>query len=163
MPPSNMPKHKPRQLKEEKMSPTSGRHDPYRNFNFIVEIDGIVSSSFLMVDGLESITEVVEYREGNEISTPRKLTGIHKVSNITLKRGVTNNRELWDWRKTVLDGNTQRRNGSVVILDEKRQEVLRVNFLNAWPCRLKIGGLDALDSQALIEEIELVVEDLRLA
>lgn len=163
MPPSSQPKRKPRKLKkEEKMTPTAGRHDPYRNFNFIVEIDGIASSGFLMVDGLESITEVVDYREGNEMATPRKLTGIYKASNITLKRGVTDNRDLWEWRKTVLDGTPQRRNGSVVILNESREQVLRVNFQNAWPCRWKIGGLDALDSQVLIEEIELVVEDIRL-
>ena len=164
MPPATIPKRKPRKLKEEeKMTPSAGRHDPYRNFNFIVEIDGIASSGFLMVDGLESITDVLDYREGNEIATPRKLPGIHKTSNITLKRGVTNNRDMWEWRKSVLDGSTQRRNGSVVILNESRQEVLRVNFQNAWPCRWKISGLDALDSQVLMEEIELVVEDLRLA
>lgn len=145
------------------MSPSGGRIDPYRKFNFIVEIDGIVSSGFLFVDGLESANEVVDYREGNEMTTPRKLPGLRKYSNITLKRGMTTNRDLWEWRKTVLDGATERRNGSIVVLDEARQEVLRLNFSNAWPCRWKVGGLDALENQVLVEEIELVVEDLRLA
>jgi len=165
MEPSSLPKSKSRnpKKKEEQMSPSGGRIDPYRKFNFIVEIDGIVSSGFLFVDGLESINEVVDYREGNEMTTPRKLPGLSKFSNITLKRGVTTNRDLWEWRKTVLDGATERRNGSIVVLNESREEVLRLNFRNAWPCRWKVGGLDALENQVLVEEIELVVEDLRLA
>ncbi len=144
------------------MSPAGGRHDPYRKFNFVVEIDGIASSGFLSVDGLELANEVVDYREGNEQAMARKLPGLAKVSNITLKRGLTTNRDLWEWRKTVLDGVTERRDGSIIILNESREQVLRLNFRNAWPCRWSISGLDALESDVLIEEIELVVEDLRL-
>ena len=161
---ASLPKPKPRNLKkkEEKMSPSGGRNDPYRKFNFVVEIDGIESSGFLSVDGLESANEVVDYREGNEMTTPRKLPGLTKFSNITLKRGMTTNRDLWEWRKKVLDGATERRNGAIVVLNEAREQVLRLTFRNAWPCRWKVSGLDALESQVLVEEIELVVEDLRL-
>jgi phage tail-like protein len=144
------------------MSPSEGRHDPYRKFNFVVQIDGMESASFSAVDGLESVTEVVDYREGNEVSAPRKLPGLTKYTNITLKRGVTLNRDLWEWRKTVLDGATDRRNGAVIVLNESKEQVLRLNFRNAWPCRWMISGLDALGNEVLIEEIELVVEDLRL-
>jgi len=161
---ASLPKPKPRNLKkkEEKMSPSGGRNDPYRKFNFVVEIDGIESSGFLSVDGLESANEVVDYREGNEMTTPRKLPGLTKFSNITLKRGMTTNRDLWEWRKKVLDGATERRNGAIVVLNEAREQVLRLTFRNAWPCRWKVSDLDALESQVLVEEIELVVEDLRL-
>jgi phage tail-like protein len=148
--------------KEEKLTPSAGRNDPYRKFNFIVEIDGIASTGFQFVDGLESASDVVDYREGNEITTPRKLPGLIKVTNIVLKRGMTTNRDLWEWRRTVLDGATERRNGLIVVLNEAREQVLRLNFRNAWPCRWKVSGLDALESQVLMEEIELVVEDLRL-
>ena len=144
------------------MTPPAARNDPYRKFNFIVEIDGIASTGFQFVDGLESASDVIDYREGGEATTPRKLPGLNKFSNITLKRGVTANRDLWEWRRSVMDGATERRNGSIVVLNEAREQVLRLNFRNAWPCRWKIGGLDALESQVLVEEIELVVEDLRL-
>lgn len=144
------------------MAPSGGRLDPYRKFNFVVEIDGIESSAFLYVDGLESATEVVEYREGAEVSTPRKLPGLRKFANITLKRGMTTKRDLWEWRKTVLDGVTERRDGAIIVLNDSREQVLRLIFRNAWPCRWKISGLDALESEVLMEEIELVVEDLRL-
>ena len=148
MQPASMPKPKlsPKKKKEGNMSPSGGRNDPYRKFNFIVEIDGIASSGFSSVDGLESANEVVDYREGHEMITVRKLPGLTKFSNITLKRGFTNNRDLWEWRKKVLDGATERRNGSIVVLNEAREQVFRLNFREAWPCRWKIGGLDALEN-----------------
>jgi phage tail-like protein len=144
------------------MTPPAARNDPYRKFNFIVEIDGIASSAFQFVDGLESTSDVIDYREGGEANTPRKLPGLNKFSNITLKRGVTANRDLWQWRRTVLDGATERRNGAIIVLNEAREEVLRYYFEMAWPCRWKISGLDALESQVLVEEVELVIENLRL-
>lgn len=159
----NIPKRRPKDIKkEDKMTPAGGRQDPYNKFNFIVEIDGIAAAGFMSVEGIETLTDVIQYRQGNEANQIRKLPGLHKFSNITLKRGVTSNRELWDWRKTVLDGNTERKNGSIVVLNERREEVLRVNFLNAWPCRWKIGTLDAMESDVLIEELELTVEGLQL-
>lgn len=159
----NIPKRRPKRFKKEaKMTPIGGRPDQYNNFNFLVEIDGIATAGFMYVEGIETLTDVIHYREGNEAAKIRKLPGLHKYTNITLKRGVTSNRELWDWRKTVLDGNTERKNGSIVVLNEAREQVLRVNFLNAWPCRWKIGALDAMESDVLIEELELVVEGLEL-
>ena len=144
------------------MTPVAARPDPYRKFNFIVEIDGVTAAGFLSVEGIETLTDVVEYREASEPAQVRKLPGIHKFTNITLKRGVTANRELWEWRKTVLDGHTERKNGSIVVLNERREQVLRINFHNAWPCRWKVGALDAMQSEALIEELELAVEGLEV-
>ena len=91
----------------------SSRHDPYAGFNFRVEIDGITVAAFSECSGLSSETSVVEYREGGEPRI-RKLPGQTKFSNITLKRGVTEDRTLWEWRQTVVNGKVERRNGSVV-------------------------------------------------
>jgi len=148
--------------KEAKMTPAGGRTDPYRKFNFVVELDGIATTGFISVEGIETLTDVIHYREGNEIAALRKLPGLHKFTNITLKRGVTANRELWEWRKTVLDGRTERKNGSIVVLGESREQVMRINFRDAWPCRWKVGALDSMESDVLIEELELVVERLEL-
>ena len=153
----------PRKLKkEEKMSPAVDRNDPYRNNHFLVEIDGMASASFLSVQGIETATEVIDYRNGNEDSVPRRLPGLHKCANITLRRGLTNNRDLWEWRLTVVEGRTERRNGLVVVLDQARRPVLRLSFREAWPCRWSLSGMDALAKETIIEEIELVVEGLRL-
>ena len=72
--------------------------DPYRNFNFRVTIDGVNAGSFAEVSGLSLEVEVVEYRSGNE-QVVRKLPGVHKFGNITLKRGLVGRTDLWDWIK----------------------------------------------------------------
>ena len=148
--------------KEEKMSPAVNRNDPYRNNHFQVELDGMASASFLSVQGIESLTDVLEYRNGNEEALPRRLPGLHRCANIILRRGLTANRDLWEWRLTVLEGRTERRNGVVIILDQALRSVLRLSFREAWPCRWSLSGLDALAKETIIEEVELVVEDLRL-
>jgi phage tail-like protein len=153
----------PRKTKKEvKMSPANERNDPFRNNHFLVEIDGMVSASFLSVQGIESLTDVLEYRNGNEEALPRRLPGLHRCANIILSRGLTTNRDLWEWRLTVLEGRTERRSGVIVVLDAARRPMLRLSFREAWPCRWSLSGMDALAKETIIEEVELVVEDLRL-
>src|SRR2546423_7394777 len=106
------------------MAPSPQRHDPYRNFNFRVEIGGLTIAAFTEVSGLESEAEVIEYREGGD-SRVRKLPGLRKYPNIVLKRGLTQDATLWNWHKGVLDGNVERRNGSVILLDEQGREAVR--------------------------------------
>jgi phage tail-like protein len=115
------------------MPETGKRDDPYGAFNFLVEIDGITVAGFSECSGLTTETDPVEYRNGNEDITVRKLPGLVKYSNITLKRGFTKAKELWQWRKKVLDGKTDRKSGSIVLLDEGRKEALRCNFREGWP------------------------------
>ena len=73
----------------------TSRDDPFRNFNFIVEIDGITTAGFLSVEGLEARIEVVEYRTGNEDITSRKLPGLKSFGNIILRRGLTKDHSLY--------------------------------------------------------------------
>lgn len=70
--------------------------DPLGNYNFMVEIDGSAVANFSEVSGLEIETEVIEYRSGNDISRVRKIPGLHKAGDITLKRGITQSRDLWE-------------------------------------------------------------------
>jgi phage tail-like protein len=128
-----------------------------------LEIDGVATAGVTEVSGLNTETSVIEYREGSDRSLTRKLPGITKYSNITLKRGFTKDRSLWQWRKTVMDGAPQRRNGSVVLLDESRQEVARWNFHNAWPCKWEASSLHAKSSEVAIETLELAHEGFELA
>src|SRR6185312_10856896 len=112
------------------------RIDPYGQFNFIVEIDGIVVGGFSECSGLTTDTNIMEYREGNEQQgIARKLPGLMKTTNITLKRGWTQNTKLWEWRKKVIDGKTQRTSGTITLLDESRQPALRWNFRQGWPSK----------------------------
>ncbi len=137
--------------------------DPYGNFNFIVEIDGIEVASFSEVSGISSETEVIEYRTGNDITSVRKLPGLHKYGDITLKRGITASDGLWQWRKSVTDGDLQRRSASIILLDEARQEVKRWNLLESWPSKYVVADLKATGNEVAIETLVIICERVELA
>ena len=143
---------------------TGDRKDPYRSFNFRVEIDGIAVGSFSEVSGLSSDGDVVEYRNGDDVPLHvRKLPCLRKFSNITLKRGYTQNRELWNWRKNIVNGVADRRDGSVVLMDEERRDVLRWNFTAGWIHKIDGPSFNAKGNEVGIESLEIVVESLNLA
>jgi phage tail-like protein len=139
------------------------RNDPYGRFNFLLDIDGTVKAGFSEVSGSTTETEVIEYREGADKGPTRKLPGLTKFSNITLKRGLTNDRSLWDWRKTVIDGATQRANVTLTLLDESRQPVVVWKIRNAWPSKWEGPALNAKSSDVAIETLELAHEGFDLA
>ena len=82
----------------------SSRNDPYKNFNFRVEISGVAIAGFAECSGLRIEVDVIEYREGGDPSPVRKLPGLSKVGDITLKRGITASRELYDWINAIASG-----------------------------------------------------------
>jgi phage tail-like protein len=135
------------------------RDDPFKAFDFLVEIDGIASAAFSEVSGLESETAVIAYRAGGE-SAVHKLPGLTKFGNIILRRGVTKDADLWNWRKSVVDGNIDRRNGSIVLLDDQRNEVMRWTFRNGWICKWDGPTLNAKANVIAIETIEIAHEGL---
>ncbi|MEO8154444.1 MAG: phage tail protein [Rhizobacter sp.] len=140
------------------------RKDPYRNCNFLVEIDGITQAGFSDCSGLGSSTDPIEYREGGDNTTVRKLPGLTKYTNISLKWGLSDSRELYDWYRKVITGKTERRNGSIVVLDaDGVTEVVRWNFFNAWPTKLEAPSLSAKGNEVAIETLELAHEGLERA
>lgn len=145
------------------MGTTALRIDPYMNFNFNVEIDGITRAAFHEVSGFDSTIDIVEHREGGENTTPRKLPGMTKHANIVLKRGITSDEELYQWHRAAVNGDVQRRNGSIVLLDRRGQEVARWNFTNAWPAKWVGPNLTAEGNDVAIETLELAHEGLERA
>lgn len=139
---------------------TGAMIDPFVNFNYLVEIDGITRGAFQEVGGLESTVDVIEHREGGWNTTTRKFAGQTKHANITLKWGMTVDTELYAWHRTVVEGTVERRNGSVVLLDRRGQEVARWDFVRAWPTKYTGPGLNAEASDIAIETLELVHEGL---
>ncbi len=145
------------------MAETGKRIDPYGNFNFLVEIDGIARAAFHEASGFDSTIDVIEHREGGENTTPRKLPGMTKHSNIVLKWGITDDAELYNWHRNAARGDVQRRNGSVVLLDRQGQEKIRWNFVNAWPTKWTGPTLTAEGNDVAIETLELAHEGLERA
>jgi phage tail-like protein len=144
------------------MAETGSRDDPFSAFNFLVEIDGVTVAGFSEVSGLDSETDPIEYRNGSEDITVRKLTGLRKYPNIVLKRGYTPDRSLYDWRRTVTQGRTERQSGSVVLLNEAREPALRWNFREGWPSKLQGPALNAKNNETAIETLEIAHEGLEL-
>lgn len=139
-----------------------GRTDPYGAFNFIVEIDGVAAGGFREVSGLESSVDVIEYRNGSDDTTVRKLPGLKKYSNVVLKRGLSNDHALWNWYQTILQGQVDRRSMVVVVLNEAREPAVRFELRNAWPCRWSGPDLDAGRSAVAIETLEICHEGVEL-
>jgi phage tail-like protein len=142
--------------------PPGDRTDPYAQYNFLILIDGVARAGFTEASGLNAEQEVVEYREGSENATVRKLPGLATYPNIMLKRGWTQDFDLWNWRKTTLDGVTERRGGSIVLLDEARQEALRFNFREGWICKWEGPQLNSTTNEVAIESIEICHEGIEL-
>jgi phage tail-like protein len=144
------------------MPKTGERVDPFRSFNFLVELDGIAQGSFTECSGLGSTTEVIENREGGDNVTVRKLPGKTSYTDISLKWGSTTSTELWEWRQQIVQGIVVRKNGSIVVFDlANRTEVARWNFARAWPTKWDGSGLNAKGSDILIETLVLAHEGLR--
>ena len=143
------------------MAQTGQRVDPFRNFNFLVEIDGIAQASFTECSGLSTTTEVIENREGGDNVTVRKLPGKTSYSDISLKWGLTDSTELWDWRQQITDGNIVRKNGSIVVFDlANSTEVARWNFVRAWPTKWEGPSLSAKGNDIAIDTLVLAHEGL---
>jgi phage tail-like protein len=143
------------------MAQTGQRVDPYRNFNFLVELDGVAQASFSECTGIASTTEVIENREGGDNVTVRKLPGKTSYSDISLKWGLTASAELWEWRLQVIDGNVVRKNGSIVVFDlANSAEVARWNFVRSWPTRWEGPAFSARGNDIAIDTLVLAHEGL---
>lgn len=135
------------------------RHRPPR---FVVELqveEAGIHGYFTECSGLSSEHEVVEYRDGNDPDVVRKLPGRLKYGDVTLKRGVTSDASLWQWRKMVESGNVAeaRGNAKIVLLD-RGSPVARWELVNAWPAKISGPELDADGNDVAIEELVLAHE-----
>ncbi|HEV7473312.1 MAG TPA: phage tail protein [Pyrinomonadaceae bacterium] len=139
---------------------TGTRIDPYRNFSFRVEIDGITQAGFSECTGFSANTDPIEYREGGYDKTVRKLPGLTKYSNITLKWGLTDSMELCNWYQDVVKGKIERKSGSIILIDLEGNDKSRWNFFEAWPTKYDPVDLNAKGTDVAIETLELVTEKL---
>lgn len=142
---------------------TGDRRDPYGQYNFLVEIDGVTRAGFTECSGLTNEQDIMEYREGGDLSaTVRKSPGLVKYSNIALKWGVSDDTELWLWRKTTIDGVTERKSGAVILLNEAREVAARWNFHDGWVCKWDGPALNSTTSEVAIISIEICHEGIEL-
>jgi len=141
--------------------------DGIAGYTFKIEIDDHQEiAQFKEVSGLSSEVQVIEHREntitGKEVV--KKLPGQKKYGDITLKRGKTDSKKLWEWHKKVQDGKIDeaRKNASIVLFDYAGGEIARYNLTNCWPSKVSIGSLQAGSNDVLMEECVIVHEGITL-
>jgi phage tail-like protein len=138
--------------------------DPLQGFHFGLEVQGAVSGYFTEISGLGSETEVIDHKvvtpDGHEVI--QKIPGRLKWGEITLKRGVTTEMDMWKWRKLVEDGKvgSARKNGSIIAYDQEFKEVARWNFVRAWPSKINGPQLQADSNAYTVEELTIVHEGI---
>ncbi len=142
----------------------ANREDPLVAFKFALEIEGKLSGYFTNVTGIGSETEVIEQKVTGENGETiiQKIPGRHLWTEITLKRGVTSNLDIWNWRKLVVDGKVSdaRTNCSVIALAQDNSETGRWNFTNAWPSKVSGPEMDSSGANYMVEEVTIVHEGL---
>lgn len=136
-------------------------HDPFNGYNFWVEWDGIVHAGFRECSGLTGSRTATAYREGTDKNlAQRQIPGLDSYGNISLKRGITDNDELWKWHRQLMEGETERKNVSIILADDKGEEKLRWNLEQCWPVTWSGPEFNATSSEVAIESLEFVHEGI---
>jgi phage tail-like protein len=141
------------------------RIDPICNFRYRLEIDSITQAGFSEVTIAETTIDAVDYREGTDPPHVRKLSGLTKYGNITLKWGLTiggSALDLFRWHADVSAGQIKERRKKVVIVvqDEAGVDSARFVVTDAWPVKYEPGDLNAKGNDVMIELLELVNEGI---
>jgi phage tail-like protein len=150
------------------MSANPLRVDPYRSLNFVISLIDSSSSGtqtaggFSECSGLEMSLEVEEYKEGGNNGTVLKFPTRAKWTNLKLKRGVATSDDLWLWHYSFIQGQVQRRDGVVTLMDELQNPVKTWAFRRGIPVKWTGPTLNAAQNQVAIEELEITHEGLRL-
>ena len=130
------------------------RHDPLRGFRFLLEIDEIASGGFTRAKGLSREVKVESYREGGVNDYVHKMAKETRYPNLTLKRGITDAVEFWDWHQQIVGGEILRKTISVVLLDAQGAEKWRWVFRDAYPVKWNGTDLNATGNTVVVESIE---------
>jgi phage tail-like protein len=137
------------------------REDVLAIFQFGLELDGVVEGYFGECSGVESYHEVIEQqavRDGH--SFIMKLPGILKDGDITLKRGITSNMQIWEWRALAEQGNMKvaRKHCSIVMFNRNFEQIARWVFVNAWPMKVSGPDFSSSGNEFGVEEMTLTHE-----
>jgi phage tail-like protein len=140
---------------------TGTRVDPYRAYNFKLEIQGIQQGHFTECSGLGVKIQPIKYREGGEHQIIHAIPGPVEYADITLRYGLTSSQELWAWLKNTMEGKVERKEVSIVLLDhEGSGETMRWNLGNAWVTEWHGAVLNAMNREVAIESMTLVYESI---
>jgi phage tail-like protein len=138
--------------------------DPLLGFNFQLKIEGKIAGYFTECSGIGSEHDIIEHKvvdeSGHEIV--RKIPGRLKWGDVTLKRGVTQDLEIWSWRDTVVQGKVADARAPITITMFSRsyEPVAVWHFANAWPSKVSGPNLKADSNEFGVEEVTIVHEGM---
>lgn len=132
----------------------------FHNYNFKVEIKDLGTMRFSELSGGDVSFEPIEYREGNfSNSSPIKLQGFAKYGNVTLKYGLTSDKQLYDWLNTSPTSLIDRKDITISLLADDHKTVLATwTLTNAMPIRVALSDFNATGNEVAIETIEIACE-----
>lgn len=134
---------------------------PFTRFKYKVEIPDVGEAGFSEVTGFDASIDVVEYRNGTDKpSTPRKLPGLRKYSNITLKWGVTESMAVYEWLASWIEKQGERKDISVTLMDDEDADIATWTITAAWPMKYTAPEFNATSSEVAIESVEIAHEGL---
>ena len=136
--------------------------DPFINYRYRVELEGMELMGFSKVSELSNETDLFTYKEGGLNNHEHKLPNTTSYSNIVLEHGLSLDNTLYEWREKVISGNMEEalKNGSIKVYSQNNLTSIWY-FYGAWPSKLNISALDASaggSGEVLLESVELVVE-----
>lgn len=135
--------------------------DPYRNFRFKLEISGMTVAAFSDATLPDTSQDPIEYRNGNDPIYVRKLSGLIKYGSLTLKRGVTDNLDIYNWRQLVeekgSDGQGAKKDVTLVLIDTEGNDKATWNIYQCWPSKYSSSEFSAKGNDVLIETLELAI------
>jgi phage tail-like protein len=135
--------------------------DPYRGYNFKIEMQGVVEGHFAECTGIGIKVNAYSYREGGNCQVTHRVPGAVEYADVTLRYGLTASKELWTWFTKIVKGTVDRRNISIVVLDADCQaEGARWNLINAWPSQWSGAPLNASGNEVAIESMTFVFESI---
>lgn len=135
--------------------------DPFRAYNFKLDINGVSEGHFTECLNLEMKVAALRYREGGAGPVVRRLAGPVSYGDVTLRYGLTTSRDLWNWFMESVNGTPRRQNVSILMTGpDGITEVLRWNLVDAWPSEWRGAPLDALGQMVAIESLTLVFESM---
>ena len=145
------------------------RDHPYAQFNFLVDLgtgntDG-PEAGFQECSEIGMTIDVIEYRNGNEKqNNVRKLPGLARTGDVTLKRGIIGSLDLYTWIDQVRNGDPGARRNVLIHLqsEDHAQIVLTWKLFRAFPSKLNAGPLNAKGTDVAIEELTLAYERLEV-
>lgn len=135
---------------------------PYKQFRYKVECNGLTKAGFSEVSAPDAALEVVKYREGDYL-TPEsiKMPGLIEYTNVTLKNGITDSMDFYQWISNISAGIIERQDLTIILLDDTGAEKCTWVLGNAWPCKYKAPDFNASGNEVAIEELELCYETMK--